>query len=67
MVSYAVCLSLFLQKTFIARNELAHTLLNTDGDHWRFLRNTLLPTFSSGKMRMVGYDISRDVQFTWMA
>ncbi|XP_022304770.1 cytochrome P450 3A11-like isoform X1 [Crassostrea virginica] len=40
-------------KTFIARNELAHTLLNTDGDHWRFLRNTLLPTFSSGKMRMM--------------
>lgn len=32
---------------------MAHTLINTDGDHWRFLRNTLLPTFSSGKMRMV--------------
>lgn len=32
---------------------MAHTLINTGGDHWRFLRNTLLPTFSSGKMRMV--------------
>ncbi|XP_034318419.2 cytochrome P450 3A11 [Magallana gigas] len=40
-------------KTFVPRNEMAHTLLNTDGDHWRFLRNTLLPTFSSGKMRMM--------------
>lgn len=40
-------------KTFIPRNEMAHTLINTDGDHWRFLRNTLLPTFSSGKMRMM--------------
>lgn len=40
-------------KTFIPRNEMAHTLINTDGDHWRFLRNTLLPTFSSGKMRML--------------
>jgi hypothetical protein len=24
-----------------------------EDDHWRFVRNTLLPTFSSGKMRKV--------------
>lgn len=40
-------------KTFITRNEMSHSLINTDNDHWRFLRNTLLPTFSSGKMRMM--------------
>ncbi|XP_048756033.2 cytochrome P450 3A6-like [Ostrea edulis] len=40
-------------KTFVTRNEMKHSLINTDDDHWRFLRNTLLPTFSSGKMRMM--------------
>lgn len=32
---------------------MAHTIVNTDGDRWRFLRNTLLSTFSPAKMRMV--------------
>lgn len=32
---------------------MAHTIVNTDGDRWRFLRNTLLLTFSPAKMRMV--------------
>lgn len=32
---------------------MKYSLLNADDDQWRFLRNTLLPTFSSGKMRMV--------------
>ncbi|XP_061185461.1 cytochrome P450 3A11-like [Saccostrea echinata] len=40
-------------KTFRPTNEMKHGLLGTDNDHWRFLRNTLLPTFSSGKMRMM--------------
>lgn len=40
-------------KTFLPKNEMKYSLLNTDDDHWRFLRNTLLPTFSSGKMRMM--------------
>nr|XP_034315680.1 cytochrome P450 3A21-like isoform X1 [Crassostrea gigas] len=40
-------------KTFLPRNEMKYPLLNADDDQWRFLRNTLLPTFSSGKMRMM--------------
>uniref|UniRef100_A0A8W8NTJ0 Cytochrome P450 3A24 n=1 Tax=Magallana gigas TaxID=29159 RepID=A0A8W8NTJ0_MAGGI len=40
-------------KTFLPRNEMKYSLLNADDDQWRFLRNTLLPTFSSGKMRMM--------------
>ena len=28
-----------------------HSLNNATGQHWRFLRNTLSPTFSSGKIR----------------
>uniref|UniRef100_A0A8W8NTJ9 Cytochrome P450 3A24 n=1 Tax=Magallana gigas TaxID=29159 RepID=A0A8W8NTJ9_MAGGI len=44
-------------KTFLPRNEMKYSLLNADDDQWRFLRNTLLPTFSSGKMRMVLEDI----------
>ncbi|XP_076072095.1 cytochrome P450 3A11-like [Mytilus galloprovincialis] len=34
-----------------SRNELKHSLVHLRDDHWRFIRNTLLPTFSSGKMR----------------
>ncbi|XP_063415464.1 cytochrome P450 3A11-like isoform X2 [Mytilus trossulus] len=34
-----------------SRNELKHSLIHLRDDHWRFIRNTLLPTFSSGKMR----------------
>uniref|UniRef100_K1PZI0 Cytochrome P450 3A4 n=1 Tax=Magallana gigas TaxID=29159 RepID=K1PZI0_MAGGI len=42
-----------IMKTFLPRNEMKYSLLNADDDQWRFLRNTLLPTFSSGKMRMM--------------
>uniref|UniRef100_A0A8W8NXU4 Uncharacterized protein n=1 Tax=Magallana gigas TaxID=29159 RepID=A0A8W8NXU4_MAGGI len=44
-------------KTFLPRNEMKYSLLNADDDQWRFLRNTLLPTFSSGKMRMKPVDL----------
>nr|XP_022319165.1 cytochrome P450 3A29-like [Crassostrea virginica] len=33
------------------KSEFRHALTNVEDDHWRFMRNTLLPTFSSGKMR----------------
>ncbi|XP_062613446.1 cytochrome P450 3A24-like [Saccostrea cucullata] len=33
------------------KSELKHGLSAVEDDHWRFMRNTLLPTFSSGKMR----------------
>lgn len=36
---------------------MKYSLLNADDDQWRFLRNTLLPTFSSGKMRMVPFSL----------
>lgn len=34
-----------------SKNEMRHGLTAVEDDHWRFMRNTLLPTFSSGKMR----------------
>ncbi|XP_062613453.1 cytochrome P450 3A14-like [Saccostrea cucullata] len=37
--------------SFQIRSELRHGLTAVEDDHWRFMRNTLLPTFSSGKMR----------------
>ncbi|XP_048758996.1 cytochrome P450 3A8-like [Ostrea edulis] len=36
------------------KSELQHGLTVVEDDHWRFIRNTLLPTFSSGKMRRMG-------------
>lgn len=33
------------------RDELKYSLTDVVDDHWRFIRNTILPTFSSGKMR----------------
>nr|XP_022315198.1 cytochrome P450 3A24-like isoform X1 [Crassostrea virginica] len=33
------------------RDELKHSLTEVVDDHWRFMRNTILPTFSSGKLR----------------
>ncbi|XP_056017485.1 cytochrome P450 3A6-like [Ostrea edulis] len=33
------------------KSELKHGLTVVEDDHWRFMRNTLPPTFSSGKMR----------------
>ncbi|XP_048759592.2 cytochrome P450 3A9-like [Ostrea edulis] len=36
---------------FKNKSELQHGLTVVEDDHWKFMRNTLLPTFSSGKMR----------------
>ncbi|XP_061165934.1 cytochrome P450 3A9-like [Saccostrea echinata] len=37
------------------RSELKHSLTEVVDDHWRFIRNTILPTFSSGKLRHMGF------------
>ncbi|XP_062607936.1 cytochrome P450 3A8-like [Saccostrea cucullata] len=36
------------------RGEMKHSLTEVVDDHWRFMRNTILPTFSSGKLRKMG-------------
>ncbi|XP_056019949.1 cytochrome P450 3A6-like isoform X2 [Ostrea edulis] len=36
---------------FKNKSELQYGLTIVEDDHWKFMRNTLLPTFSSGKMR----------------
>lgn len=41
------------QEFFKNKSELQHGLTVVEDDHWKFMRNTLLPTFSSGKMRKV--------------
>ncbi|XP_052098012.1 cytochrome P450 3A29-like [Mytilus californianus] len=45
-----------------SRNELKHSLINLRDDHWRFIRNTLLPTFSSGKMRALNSIFKRSYE-----
>ncbi|VDI46279.1 Hypothetical predicted protein, partial [Mytilus galloprovincialis] len=45
-----------------SRNELKHSLIHLRDDHWRFIRNTLLPTFSSGKIRAMNSIFKRSYE-----
>ena len=54
IINIIIIIIIIIIQNFSALGEpMDHDLLRIEGDHWKYVRSVLTPTFSSGKLREV--------------